>query len=131
MPRRPENHSTWQPVTLALAGAVRELRLARGLSLHALSNASGLDRKVLRRVESGAERPHADTLDRLACGLGLLASEVLAVAEWRAGLRPRPPAVAVRLRLAGARGARDGRSEIRLVIRLRPGATADAVKGVN
>jgi len=55
-----------------IAGRVRELRGARGLSLEALAKRSGVSRSMISLVERGESSPTAAVLEKLATGLGVL-----------------------------------------------------------
>jgi transcriptional regulator with XRE-family HTH domain len=54
-----------------IAGRVRELRAARGLSLDALAAKSGVSRSMISVVERGESSPTAVILEKLAAGLGV------------------------------------------------------------
>lgn len=54
-----------------IAQRVRELRAARGLSLEALGEASGVSRSMISLIERGESSPTAVVLERLATGLGV------------------------------------------------------------
>lgn len=54
-----------------IAGRVRELRAAHGLSLDALAGVSGVSRSMISLVERGESSPTAVVLERLATGLGV------------------------------------------------------------
>src|ERR1700742_5096891 len=53
-----------------IADRVRALRAARGLTLEALAERSGVSRSMISRVERGESSPTAVLLERLAFGLG-------------------------------------------------------------
>jgi transcriptional regulator with XRE-family HTH domain len=55
-----------------IAGRVRELRAARGLSLEALASKSGVSRSMISLIERGATSPTAIVLEKLATGLGVM-----------------------------------------------------------
>lgn len=66
-----------------LGGRLKRLRTARGVSLDALAERSGVSRSMISLVERGESSPTAKILDRLAAGLGvtlaaLFTAEVLA-----------------------------------------------------
>lgn len=46
-----------------------------GLSVHAVAERSGLDERTIRGILSGGNKPHAQTLHRLAEGLGVAVDE--------------------------------------------------------
>ena len=50
---------------------LRAVREAHGLSLGALSRATGIDRAYLSRVENGHQRPSVEFLSRVGTELGL------------------------------------------------------------
>jgi transcriptional regulator with XRE-family HTH domain len=54
-----------------IAGRVRELRAARGLSLDALADQSGVSRSMISLIERGESSPTAAVLEKLAGGLGV------------------------------------------------------------
>jgi transcriptional regulator with XRE-family HTH domain len=55
-----------------LAERVRQLRGARGLSLEALAQQSGVSRSMLSLIERGESSPTAVVLEKLATGLGVM-----------------------------------------------------------
>ena len=55
-----------------IAGRVRELRDAHGLSLDALAGKSGVSRSMISLIERGESSPTAAVLERLAAGLGVM-----------------------------------------------------------
>ena len=71
------------PDTLAasLAGALLAARQARGLSVSALAEQSGVSRAMIAKVERGDAQPTAVLLARLAGALGMTLSELVARAE--------------------------------------------------
>ncbi len=54
-----------------IAGRVRELRAAQGLSLAALASKSGVSRSMISLIERGESSPTAVVLEKLAGGLGV------------------------------------------------------------
>jgi len=54
-----------------IAARVRELRVARGLSLEALAGKSGVSRSMISLVERGESSPTAVLLEKLAAGLSV------------------------------------------------------------
>ncbi|MEN3754975.1 helix-turn-helix transcriptional regulator [Mangrovibacter sp. SLW1] len=62
----------------ALAISLRNLRVARGLTLQQLSEHCGVSRASLSRIENGEVSPTADTLGRLASTYSLTISQLLA-----------------------------------------------------
>lgn len=65
----------------SLAETVSSVRTARGLSVAALAEASGVSRAMIAKVERGAAQPTAVLLGRLAAALGLTLSQLVARAE--------------------------------------------------
>ncbi|MEY8710844.1 helix-turn-helix domain-containing protein [Mangrovibacter phragmitis] len=64
-----------------LATSLRNLRIARGLTLQQLSDQCGVSRASLSRIENGEVSPTADTLGRLASTYSLPISQLLAPLE--------------------------------------------------
>jgi transcriptional regulator with XRE-family HTH domain len=58
-------------VNQRIAGRVRELRAARGLSLDGLAGNSGVSRSMISLVERAESSPTAVVLEKLAAGLGV------------------------------------------------------------
>src|SRR5260221_8703246 len=54
-----------------IARRARELRAARGLTLDALAERSGVSRSMISRIERGESSPTAVLLERLATGLSV------------------------------------------------------------
>ena len=54
----------------AIAARIRALRTARGLTLDALAERSGVSRSMISTIERGESSPTAVLLERLAAGLG-------------------------------------------------------------
>ena len=54
-----------------IAGRVRDLRAAQGLSLDALAGKSGVSRSMISLIERGESSPTAVVLERLAAGFGV------------------------------------------------------------
>ncbi|WP_179750430.1 helix-turn-helix domain-containing protein [Kineococcus aurantiacus] len=73
------------PSTVDLSNSLAEtlvaVRTARGLSVAALAEASGVSRAMITKVERGAAQPTAVLLGRLAGALGLTLSQLVARAE--------------------------------------------------
>jgi transcriptional regulator with XRE-family HTH domain len=57
-------------VNARIARRLRELRDARGFSLDALADRSGVSRSTISLIERGQSSPTATVLDKLAAGLG-------------------------------------------------------------
>jgi transcriptional regulator with XRE-family HTH domain len=66
---------------LALGHAIRELRLAKGLSQEALAAACGLDRTYVSGVERGERNPSLTNILRLARALDSSLVELTALAR--------------------------------------------------
>ena len=62
---------TADPVNERIAAQVRALRSRRGLTLDALSAASGVSRSALSLIERAESSPTAVVLDKIAAGLGV------------------------------------------------------------
>lgn len=60
-----------------LAERLLSLRLARGLSLAALADVSGVSKAMISRIERGESSPTATLLGRLAAGLGVTLADLL------------------------------------------------------
>jgi transcriptional regulator with XRE-family HTH domain len=71
-------------VNARVARRVRDLRAARGLSLEALAEKSGVSRSMISLVERGESSPTAALLERLATGLGVALASLFDA--------PQPPA---------------------------------------
>ncbi len=54
-----------------IAGQIRSLRGARGMSLDALAAVSGVSRSMISQIERGRSSPTAVVLERVAAGLGV------------------------------------------------------------
>src|SRR5262245_45403776 len=65
-------HDAATDVSRRIAERVRELRLARGFSLDALSGTSGVSRSMISLIERGESSPTAVVLEKLAAGLGVM-----------------------------------------------------------
>ncbi|MDA8455731.1 XRE family transcriptional regulator [Acidovorax sp. GBBC 3334] len=63
-------------ITTLLAQRLRTLRDARGLSLEALAERSGVSRSNISLIERGESSPTAAVLDKLASGLGVTLSSL-------------------------------------------------------
>jgi transcriptional regulator with XRE-family HTH domain len=66
---------------LALGQAVKERREQLGVTQEALANDTGIHQRYLSNVETGKRNPSYASLRRLAAGLGLSASQLIARAE--------------------------------------------------
>jgi transcriptional regulator with XRE-family HTH domain len=72
-----------------IADRIRDLRAARGLSLDALAERSGVSRSMISLVERGESSPTAVVLEKLATGLGVTMASMFETA--RAGAAPAGP----------------------------------------
>jgi transcriptional regulator with XRE-family HTH domain len=70
---------------LALGQAAKARRVQLGLTQEALANDSGLHQRWISNVENGKRNPSYASLRRLADGLSLSASELIARAEQLEG----------------------------------------------
>jgi transcriptional regulator with XRE-family HTH domain len=66
---------------LALGAAVKARREELGLTQETVANDTGLHQRWISNVETGKRNPSYASLRRLAAGLDLSASELLALAE--------------------------------------------------
>ena len=71
-----------------IAQRVRELRKARGYTLDALAEASGVSRSMISLVERGQSSPTAAVLDKLAAALGVTLATLFS--EEPRGAAPSP-----------------------------------------
>src|SRR5438132_5883094 len=71
-----ETHRAYRPE--AMAGNVRGLRVAGGISLDRLAEASGVGRSTLARLEAGQANPTIETLFAIADALGISIGALLA-----------------------------------------------------
>jgi transcriptional regulator with XRE-family HTH domain len=69
------------PAHIALGRAARELRVKRGLSQEALGHLAGLHRNYVGGIERGERNLSYGNLLKLAAGLEVKASELVALAE--------------------------------------------------
>jgi transcriptional regulator with XRE-family HTH domain len=66
------------PLLRALGLRVRQLREGKGWTQEALADRSGLDRSYIAGIEAGLRNPSFRALARIAKGLGVPVSEVVA-----------------------------------------------------
>jgi transcriptional regulator with XRE-family HTH domain len=88
-PRKPEPPAG-ASISQRIAGRVRALRVARGLSLDALATRCGVSRSMLSLIERGESSPTAVVLDKLAAGLNVTMPDLFEVPSTRAE-RPAGP----------------------------------------
>jgi transcriptional regulator with XRE-family HTH domain len=69
------------PISDAIAAAVRRERLRRGLGVRELADASGVSRAMIGKIERRETKPTAALLARLAPTLGMTLSDLVAAAE--------------------------------------------------
>lgn len=67
--------------TTSLAGALRDARETRKLTVNALAERSGVSRAMIGKIERGAAQPTAALLGRLSGALGMTLSELIARIE--------------------------------------------------
>jgi transcriptional regulator with XRE-family HTH domain len=72
-------------LSASLATTLHEARRARGLSVTALAERSGVSRAMIGKIERGAAQPTAVLLGRLSGALGITLSELVARAEGDGG----------------------------------------------
>jgi transcriptional regulator with XRE-family HTH domain len=70
---------------LALGAAAKARREQLGITQETLANDTGLHQRWISNVETGKRNPSYGSLRRLAAGLGLTASELIARAEQLEG----------------------------------------------
>jgi transcriptional regulator with XRE-family HTH domain len=111
----------------AIAGNVRRLRSARGLSAAGLARASGVARATLAELEAGRGNPTVDTLYALASVLGVPLADLLVAQETReavevvrAGAGPRVSGPVVQARLLRQTAVDQARMEV-YELRVLPG----------
>jgi transcriptional regulator with XRE-family HTH domain len=68
-------------LSMKLAAAVHAARTARGLSVNALAERSGVSRAMIGKIERGQAQPTVALLSRLSGALGITMSELVARAE--------------------------------------------------
>jgi len=74
-----------------LCNGLKERRLQLSLSIYRLSQESGVSEPAIAFYESHQRRPVVDSIAKLSWALGLMPSELLALAEERAGKPPKQP----------------------------------------
>lgn len=67
---------------LPYGAALRRVRLAAGMSQEQLALEAGVQRNFVSLIETGQNQPTISTVAKLARALGMLASELVAEAEW-------------------------------------------------
>ena len=76
---------------IELGLALRQRRIAIGVSQERLGELSGLDRTYISGIERGVRNPTIDSLSRIAEALECELSELLAAAETARGVQPAKP----------------------------------------
>jgi len=71
-----------------VGNVIRKLRLARKMSQSELANRSCLSQSFIHYIEEGKKSPTVRTLEKLATGLGVHPSILLAEALKRSGTPP-------------------------------------------
>lgn len=79
------NNSTIMELTATLAQNLKSARQARGWTLEAFAEASGVSRAMISKIERGEVSPTAVTLGRLAAGLGVSLASLFGAASRAAG----------------------------------------------
>lgn len=74
-----------QPLSKAFGQVVRDERIKQGISQEKLAQLAELHRTYMSRVELGQVRLGLDVAQKLANGLGMPLSEMVAKAEERVG----------------------------------------------
>jgi len=70
-----------EELTSRLAAAVRAARMARGMSVQVLADASAVSRTMISKIERGEVQPTAALLAKLSGALAITLSELIARAE--------------------------------------------------
>lgn len=70
--------------------ALRQARLARGLSLRGVASAAGISASLLSQVENGKSQPSVSTLYALVSHLGMSLDDLLGLGSGRAAEADRP-----------------------------------------
>lgn len=71
------------PLLRALGGRVRRLREGKGWTQETLADRAGLDRSYIAGIEAGLRNPSVKAVARVAKGLGVSMSEVVAQIDGR------------------------------------------------
>ena len=79
MPTRAETPTPKDPELLAFGARLRSLRLEKGLTQEALADAGGLHWTYVGQIERGQRNLTYKNIIRLATGLGVSPSELVAV----------------------------------------------------
>lgn len=96
-----------------LAATLARLRQTSGLSLRQLQEATGIDRSVVSRIESGeVTQPSPSTLSRLAKALNVEAGELLTAAGYTANEAEALPGIRPYLRTKYGHLSADAQAEL-------------------
>lgn len=68
-----------------ISDAIQSQRLSKGYSVYELSQRSGVSQQAIAYYEKQVRRPNLDCLAKIARGLDLQLSELIAVAEKKVG----------------------------------------------
>jgi len=102
-----------RPVAATLGDTLRQLRRERGMTMDALTAASGVSKSVLSQIERDQTNPTVATLLRLTEALGVSIEDVLRGASSEPA---EPPAISVMLRHATPRiSSADGKMVLRML----------------
>ena len=82
----PLPRTSLEPVCEALAGVIRQRRIARGLSLNRLAELTRLSRQMLSFIETNRRVPTIDTVARISRAFGLPCHKLVAEAERQLNL---------------------------------------------
>ncbi|MBD2781888.1 helix-turn-helix domain-containing protein [Xenorhabdus szentirmaii] len=72
-----DQHDRLKKTYMNIGNNVKQLRIARNLSLNELSRLSGVSKAALSKLESGGSNPRVDTLDAIANALRLPLGDLL------------------------------------------------------
>lgn len=82
------DESTSNDLNHRIAQRIRELRVARGLSLDALATLCGVSRSMISLIERGESSPTAVVLEKLATGLGVTLASLFDAPQTDASGKP-------------------------------------------
>ena len=80
MPITSPRHAN-DPVLIALGGAIRRSRRARGISQEDLAHVSAVDRSYMSSIERGVQNPGLVSIVRIARAMDMTVTELMAEAE--------------------------------------------------
>lgn len=111
--KQPSSYNSCMTAPRNLARTLTRLRRESGQSVRELEATSGVDRSTISRIESGANaNPGPSTLNRLALGLGVDASELLTAAGHTATKGEALPALRPYLRSKYGHLSADARRQL-------------------